>query len=196
MQGEETKIRGRRRHAKLWRALAAAGIATVGVVGTASMAGAARYPDGGEVDSIQVSDPGDPGSSSSVKVAGKTQTRGQLPFTGGDVTALAWMLSTSPPSGYRAAPAMDAVPTTPTVAIPAAAKARQSFAWRRRPLIFVSSPCITCPPGPFPPWSHDETDLGHECIEPRDGPHDPAGPISARSGTGLPTDGVGRAVHQ
>ncbi|HZJ28085.1 MAG TPA: hypothetical protein VFF40_13915 [Acidimicrobiia bacterium] len=89
MQGEETKIRGRRRHAKLWRALAAAGIATVGVVGTASMAGAARYPDGGEVDSIQVSDPGDPGSSSSVKVAGKTQTRGQLPFTGGDVTALA-----------------------------------------------------------------------------------------------------------
>lgn len=89
MQGEQTTISGRRHHTKLWRALAAAGIATVGIVGTASMAGAAAYPDGGASSTNLVRDPGDPGEAVSVKVAGKTQTRGELPFTGGDVTALA-----------------------------------------------------------------------------------------------------------
>lgn len=96
MHGEETTTIGRRSYAKIWRALAAASIGVVGVVGTASMAGAAEYPDGGSgVGGLQVtnpSDPGDPGDPAegvSVGVAGKTQTRGQLPFTGGDVTALA-----------------------------------------------------------------------------------------------------------
>ena len=96
MHGEETTTIGRRSYAKVWRALAAASIGVVGVVGTASMAGAAEYPDGGSgVGGLQVtnpSDPGDPGDPAegvSVGVAGKTQTRGQLPFTGGDVTALA-----------------------------------------------------------------------------------------------------------
>lgn len=96
MHGEETTTIGRRSYAKVWRALAAASIGVVGVVGTASMAGAVEYPDGGSgVGGQQVtnpSDPGDPGDPAegvSVGVAGKTQTRGQLPFTGGDVTALA-----------------------------------------------------------------------------------------------------------
>lgn len=96
MHGEETTTIGRRSYAKIWRALAAASIGVVGVVGTASMAGAVEYPDGGSgVGGLQVtnpSDPGDPGDPAegvSVGVAGKTQTRGQLPFTGGDVTALA-----------------------------------------------------------------------------------------------------------
>lgn len=96
MHGEETTTIGRRSYAKVWRALAAASIGVVGVVGTASMAGAVEYPDGGSgVGGLQVtnpSDPGDPGDPAegvSVGVAGKTQTRGQLPFTGGDVTALA-----------------------------------------------------------------------------------------------------------
>ena len=99
MHGEETTTIGRRSYAKIWRALAAASIGVVGVVGTASMAGAVEYPDcGSGVGGLQVtnpsdpSDPGDPGDPAegvSVGVAGKTQTRGQLPFTGGDVTALA-----------------------------------------------------------------------------------------------------------
>lgn len=91
MHENRTNTNGRRGHAKLWRALAVTGVATVGLVGTAGMAAAGdNYPDGGGVGGGgvsrgQVSDPGDPG----VKVAGKTQTRGQMPFTGGDVTVLA-----------------------------------------------------------------------------------------------------------
>lgn len=66
-----------------WKRLAATtAIAFAAVALPAGVAGAAEYPDGGTVSS-SVSDPGSP-----VHVAGETQTRGQLPFTGGDIGAL------------------------------------------------------------------------------------------------------------
>ena len=66
-----------------WKRIAATGaMAFAMVVLPAGVAGAAQYPDGG-TESTAVSDPG-----SSVQVAGKAQTRGALPFTGGDIAAL------------------------------------------------------------------------------------------------------------
>ena len=68
---------------RFWQ-LASAGVVAVGVLAPATMAFAADYPDGGSTSTVV----DDPGVGSSVQVAGKTQVRGQMPFTGGDVAAL------------------------------------------------------------------------------------------------------------
>jgi hypothetical protein len=70
---------------RVWRGVAAAGLAVCGIVVPAGAAVAAEYPDGGSSTVTVTNDPGDPG----VEVAGRTQTRGSMPFTGGDVAALA-----------------------------------------------------------------------------------------------------------
>jgi hypothetical protein len=75
----------RRPSRRVWRGVAAAGLAVCGLVVPAGVAAAADYPDGGNSTVTVTSDPGDPG----VEVAGRTQTRGSMPFTGGDVAALA-----------------------------------------------------------------------------------------------------------
>jgi hypothetical protein len=80
-----TGTQGSRRAPRLWRGAAALGLALGGLVVPAGAAVAAEYPDGGASSSTVRSDPGDPG----VEVAGRTQTRGSMPFTGGDVAALA-----------------------------------------------------------------------------------------------------------
>jgi hypothetical protein len=69
---------------RLWRLAAASGIA-LGVFLPASAAFAADYPDGGNTPTA----PSDPGSTDAAQVAAKTQARGDLPFTGGDVAGLA-----------------------------------------------------------------------------------------------------------
>ncbi len=68
---------------RFWQ-LAAAGVVAVGTLAPATVVFAADYPDGG--------DPGTVSSNSVVadpQVAAKTAVKGQLPFTGGDVAALA-----------------------------------------------------------------------------------------------------------
>jgi hypothetical protein len=69
---------------RFWQ-FAAAGVVAAGVLAPATVALAADYPDVGSTNTV-VDDPG--AVSSEVQVAGKTQVRGQLPFTGGDVVAL------------------------------------------------------------------------------------------------------------
>ncbi len=75
---------------RFWK-LAAAGVVAAGVLAPASVAVAAEYPDGGSTSTV-TDDPGavsSSGASRGVEVAGKTQVKGELPFTGGDVAALA-----------------------------------------------------------------------------------------------------------
>jgi len=70
---------------RCWQ-LAAAGVVAIGVMAPATAAFAAQYPDGGVSSETAVKDPG---TASGTEVLGKTQVRGDLPFTGGDVAALA-----------------------------------------------------------------------------------------------------------
>lgn len=71
---------------KLFWTMAAAGIVALGALAPATAAFAANdYPDGGTTGSVSSDSrvaPSDP------QVEAKTQTRGQLPFTGGDIGAL------------------------------------------------------------------------------------------------------------
>lgn len=69
---------------RFWQ-LAAAGVVAAGACVPATVAFAADYPDLGSTSTVV----DDPGVSSSVQVAGKTEARDQMPFTGGDVAALA-----------------------------------------------------------------------------------------------------------
>lgn len=55
------------------------------VLGPGTTAFAADYPDGGSTTTI----PSDRGEVDPAQVAAKTQTRGGLPFTGGDVAGVA-----------------------------------------------------------------------------------------------------------
>ena len=69
---------------RFWQ-LAAVGIVAAGALVPATVAYAADdYPVGSNTHT-RVVDPGSTGSA--VQVAGKTQTRGDLPFTGGDIAA-------------------------------------------------------------------------------------------------------------
>jgi hypothetical protein len=74
---------------RFWK-MAAAGVVAVGAFVPASAALAVDYPDGGTTSTV-TDDPGAVSSSglSRTEVAGKTQVKGELPFTGGDVGALA-----------------------------------------------------------------------------------------------------------
>jgi len=75
---------------RFWK-MAAAGVVSAGVLVPASAALAADYPDGGSTSTV-TDDPGQvssSGQSRGTEVAGKTQVKGELPFTGGDVAALA-----------------------------------------------------------------------------------------------------------
>ena len=69
---------------RFWQ-LAAAGVVAAGVLAPATGALAADYPDGGVSGETVTRDRG----VTSTQVAGKTQVKGELPFTGGDVAALA-----------------------------------------------------------------------------------------------------------
>jgi hypothetical protein len=81
---------------RFWQ-LAAAGVVAVGALAPATVAYAADYPDSDSTSTVihpdsdstgtVIDDPGR--TSAEVQVAGKTQARGQLPFTGGDIAALA-----------------------------------------------------------------------------------------------------------
>ena len=70
---------------RFWQ-LAAAGVVAVGALAPATAAFAADYPDGGTPSGVSASSGV---SSSDPQVAAKTEVKGQLPFTGGDVAALA-----------------------------------------------------------------------------------------------------------
>jgi hypothetical protein len=67
------------------RGLAAAGLAVCALLVPAGAAVAAEYPDGGTSTATVTNDPGTP----AVEVAGRTEARDTMPFTGGDVAALA-----------------------------------------------------------------------------------------------------------